>query len=161
MNERKIIIGCLLAFIFYLWIGQTRLFYRVGKLENKEEPMVHVKLEQPDFLMSDNPKEDLMKVLEYYDVLHPEIVYAQAVLETGDFRSKVCKEYNNLFGLYNSSTKDYYKFNHWTESVIAYINYIQYRYTPPNNYYKFLERIGYAEDSLYVSKLKNIVKRNE
>lgn len=160
MNERKIVIGCLLAFI-YLWIGQTWLFYRVDKLENKKEPMVHVKLEQPDFLMSDNPKEDLMKVLEYYGVLHPEIVYAQAVLETGHFRSKVCKEYNNLFGLYNSSTKDYYKFNHWTESVIAYINYIQYRYTPPNNYYKFLERIGYAEDSLYVSKLKNIVKRNE
>lgn len=159
MNERKIIIGCLLAFV-YLCICQTCLFYRVNKLENKEEPMVHVKLEQPDFLMSDNPKEDLMKVLEYYDVLHPEIVYAQAVLETGHFRSKVCKEYNNLFGLYNSSTKDYYKFNHWTESVIAYINYIQYRYTPPNNYYKFLERIGYAEDSLYVSKLKNIVKRN-
>lgn len=159
MKERKIVIGYLLAFV-YLCVCQTWLFYRVNKLENKEEPMVHVKLEQPDFLMSDNPKEDLMKVLEYYDVLHPEIVYAQAVLETGHFRSKVCKEYNNLFGLYNSSTKDYYKFNHWTESVIAYINYIQYRYTPPNNYYKFLERIGYAEDSLYVSKLKNIVKRN-
>ena len=157
--KEKIIIGCLLAFI-YLWIGQTWLFYRVDKLEKKDEPKVHIKLKQPDFLMSDNPKDDLMKVLEYYGVLHPEIVYAQAVLETGHFRSKVCKEYNNLFGLYNSSTKDYYKFNHWTESVIAYINYIQYRYTPPNNYYKFLERIGYAEDSLYVSKLKNIVKRN-
>lgn len=159
MKERKIVIGYLLAFV-YLCVCQIWLSYRVSKLESKEEPMVHVKLEQPDFLMSDNPKEDLMKVLEYYGVLHPEIVYAQAVLETGHFRSKVCKEYNNLFGLYNSSTKDYYKFNHWTESVIAYINYIQYRYTPPNNYYKFLERIGYAEDSLYVSKLKNIVKRN-
>ncbi|QOR58303.1 glycoside hydrolase/peptidoglycan hydrolase [uncultured phage cr106_1] len=160
MKERKIDVCCLLAFVCLL-IGQTWLCYRIDKLEKKDEPKVHVKLEQPDFLMSDNPKDDLMKVLEYYGVLHPEIVYAQAVLETGHFRSKVCKEYNNLFGLYNSTTKDYYKFNHWTESVIAYINYIQYRYTPPNNYYKFLERIGYAQDSLYVSKLKNIVKRNE
>lgn len=160
MKERKINVCCLLAFICLL-VGQTWLCYRVEKLEKKDEPKVHIKLEQPDFLMSDNPKDDLMKVLEYYGVLHSEIVYAQAVLETGHFRSKVCKEYNNLFGLYNSTTKDYYKFNHWTESVIAYINYIQYRYTPPNNYYKFLERIGYAQDSLYVSKLKNIVKRNE
>lgn len=158
MNERKIDVCCLLAFIFLL-IGQTWLCHRIDKLEKKDEPKVHVKLEQPDFLMSDNPKDDLMKVLEYYGVLHPEIVYAQAVLETGHFRSKVCREYNNLFGLYNSRSKDYYKFNHWSESVVAYLNYIQYRCKPPDDYYKFLEEIGYAEDPQYITKLKNIVKR--
>lgn len=115
---------------------------------------------QPEFLKSTNPKEDLLEVLHYYDIKHPEIVYAQAILETGHFNSRVCKEYNNLFGLYNSRTKDYYKFNHWSESVVAYINYIQYKYVPPNDYYEFLINIGYAEDPLYVTKLKKIVKNN-
>ena len=118
-----------------------------------------IKLEQPEFLLSDSPEKDLIKALNYYDVKHPEIVYAQAVLETGHFRSKICKNYNNLFGLYNSRTKNYYKFNHWTESIIAYLNYIQYKYKPPNDYYKFLTDIGYAEDPEYINKLKRIVSR--
>lgn len=47
------------------------------------------------------------------------------------------------------------------ESVVAYLNYIQYRYKPPDDYYQFLIKIGYAEDPQYVEKLKNIVKRYE
>lgn len=37
-------------------------------------------------------------------------VMAQAVLETGNFKSRVCREYNNLFGLYDSRHKDYFRF---------------------------------------------------
>ena len=107
--------------------------------------------------MSDNPEKDLPKVLNYYGVMYPDIVRAQAILETGHFRSKVFREYNNLFGLYDSKNKDYFKFNHWTESVVAYLNCIQYRYKPPNNYYQFLEEIGYAEDPNYISKVKTLV----
>lgn len=97
--------------------------------------------------------------MDYYGMKHPEIVYAQAILETRHFRSKVCREYNNLFGLYNSRAKDYYKFDHWSESVVAYLDYIQYRYKPPNDYYKFLSDIGYAEDPEYINKLKRIVNQ--
>ena len=121
--------------------------------------VVDVKLVQPEFLLSENPEEGLIAAMDYYGVKHPEIVYAQAILETGHFRSKVCKEYNNLFGLYDSYKGDYYKFDHWSESVVAYLNYIQYRYKPPDDYYQFLIKIGYAEDPRYVEKLKNIVKR--
>ena len=82
-----------------------------------------VKLEQPEFLLK-SPEEGLIEALDYYDVEHPNIVYAQAILETGHFRSRVCREYNNLFGLYNSRTKDYYKFDHWSDSVVAYLELI-------------------------------------
>lgn len=119
-----------------------------------------IKLEQPEFLMSENPKEDLIKVLDYYDIQHPEIVYAQAILETGNFKSRIFKEYNNLFGLYDSRTHSYYKFDHWAQSVVGYKNYIQYRYNPSSDdYYKFLSDIGYAEDPEYIHKLKKIVKQ--
>ena len=117
-----------------------------------------VKLEQPEFLLK-SPEEGLIEALDYYDVKHPNIVYAQAILETGHFRSRVCREYNNLFGLYNSRTKSYYKFDHWSESVVAYLNFIQYRYKSPNDYYKFLSDIGYAEDPEYINKLKRIVNQ--
>ena len=146
--------------MLFLIGGLYGLYYIDYQEEHREPEKVDVlRLEQPEFLLSEKPDDDLMAVLEYYNVKHKNIVYAQAILETGHFRSKVCMEYNNLFGLYNSRSKDYYKFNHWSESVVAYLNYIQYRYKPPNDYYKFLEEIGYAEDPQYITKLKNIVKR--
>ena len=36
---------------------------------------------------------------------------------------------------------------------------IQYKYKNNEDYYHFLDRIGYAEDSLYNNKLKNIIKK--
>lgn len=107
-----------------------------------------------------SPEEGLWDALIYYDIKFPEIVYAQAILETGYFKSKGCTRDNNLFGLYNSRKKRYHKFNHWTESVVKYKEWIQYRYKPPNDYYEFLRRIHYAEDSRYITKLKLIVKKN-
>lgn len=49
--------------------------------------------------------------------VYPPIVLAQAILETGWFRSSVCLNKHNLFGLTNPRTGKYYEFNHWTESV--------------------------------------------
>lgn len=156
------IISVLLAF------GLTNLLKNYIENSSKDTPeeIIFVKLEQPEFLLSEDPESDLKKVLEYYGVLHPEIVYTQAILETGHFRSKVFKEYNNLFGLYDSRKHDYFRFKHWTESVAGYKYLVQFKYKPPDNatnedYYKFLIELGYAEDPSYVSKLKQIIKRNE
>lgn len=116
------------------------------------------KIEEPSFL-AQTPKEGLLDALVYYEVKHPDIVYAQALLETGHFTSPLCVKHNNLFGLYNSSKENYYRFNHWAESVEAYIKFVQYKYKPPDDYYEFLDRIGYAEDSTYIEKLKIIVNK--
>ena len=87
---------------------------------------------------------------------HPDIVLAQAKLETGNYKSKACTVYNNLFGL-RKPDGSYYKFNSWQESVKAYKDWIQNKYTPPNDYYDFLDSIGYAEDDSYINKLRDIV----
>ena len=113
-------------------------------------------LEQPEFFLSDTITiEGLYKACDYYEIQQPDIVVAQAILETGFFKSDLCLKQHNLFGLFNSRTMDFYSFDHWTESVKAYRDKVQYRYQD-GDYYDWLERIGYAEDSLYVSKLKNI-----
>lgn len=106
--------------------------------------------------MSQSAKDGLFEALEYYDIHHPDIVYAQAILETGHFTSVGYLKHNNLFGLYDSKAKRYHRFNHWTDGVIAYKEWIQKRYKPPEDYYMFLQRIGYAEDKNYINKLKRI-----
>ena len=44
-------------------------------------------------------------------IRHPKIVLAQAILETGWFRSPLCRNRHNLFGLTNPKTGKYYEFN--------------------------------------------------
>lgn len=124
-------------------------------------PLMIIEVEDIPTFKNKTPEEGLSEALEYYDVLHPNIVYAQAVLETGHFKSNACTNDNNLFGLYDSKNKRYYKFNHWSESVIAYKDFIQRKYHPPKDYYQFLSDIGYAEDPEYTNKLKRIVSRND
>ena len=94
---------------------------------------------------------NLFKVMEQCGVLYPKIVAAQFCLETGYASSRICRDYNNLFGLYDSAKKDYYHFKSWEESVAGYVRMIQRRYNPKKDkdYYAFLKRIGYAEDMDY------------
>ena len=120
----------------------------------KEEP-VPVKLEQPEFFLHDTPNDSLiLQACAYYSLKHDTIILTQAKLETGNYKSYQCRVNNNLFGLYNSTKMEYYKFNHWSESVEAYKKWIQYRLKDEEDYYFFLSRIGYAEDPDYISKLK-------
>lgn len=148
--------------VFSLGVITLSDHYKINNMTTPIEVVSEtVTIDKPEFLSSDYPNGNLLvDALEYYNVKYPDIVYAQAILETGHFKSRVCKEYNNLFGLYNSYTKDYYKFNHWSDSVLAYVDMIQYKYKQGENYYDFLERIGYAEDPHYTNKVKNIVKQN-
>ena len=162
MNQKvfNIMFSCAIAVL------GVSIYHLRCNMENIKPPEIKVVLHidnkdiQPDFF-NKLPQEGLMEALEYYEVKHPQIVYAQAILETGHFKSNVCLNYNNLFGLYDSKNKDYYKFNHWTESIVAYKEWIQKKYQPPNNYYVFLEEINYASDKEYISILKSIVNNRK
>lgn len=124
-------------------------------VEPKKEYSDTIVIKYPKFL-SKSPKEGLNEALDFYNIHHKNIVLAQAILETGNYKSHICLEYNNLFGLYNSKKKQYYKYNHWSESVIAYKRLIQSRYKPNEDYYAFLQRIHYAENPKYIKILKEL-----
>ena len=100
---------------------------------------------------------NLYKEIIRNGILYPKIVLAQAILETGWFRSSVCKNKHNLFGLTNPRTGKYYEFNHWTESVQAYYTKVQYKYNG-GNYLLWLEDIGYAEDPKYIIAVENVLR---
>ena len=101
--------------------------------------------------------ENLYAALKKHGIKYPKIVLAQAILETGAFRSRVCRENNNLFGLRHS--KGYYAFEHWEESVIAYRDKVQYKHRDNENYYSFLRRIGYSTSKDYVRRVREIVNQ--
>lgn len=68
------------------------------------------------------------------------------------------KTLNNLFGLRNNDST-YMSFEHWTDAVAAYKKYIQKYESPPDDYYEYLDKLGYAEDKNYTTKLKQIIKK--
>ena len=110
---------------------------------------------------SKTPEEGIDEALQYYNIEHPTIVKAQAILETGNFTSDLCLKNNNLFGLYDSKNKRYYSYNHWWESIEAYKKLIQKKYDNSKYYYMFLEDIKYAKDKEYINKLKKIAEELE
>lgn len=99
-------------------------------------------------------KDSLYLMMDKYEIHHQDIVYAQAILETGHFKAKIFTKKQNLFGL--RGKKGYYTFKHWSESIKMYKEKIQSRYREGEDYYKFLKRIHYAENPKYIIILKKV-----
>ena len=128
----------------------------ISNINNNDYPYSYI----PAF-ENKTPEEGIDEALQYYNIEHPTIVKAQAILETGNFTSNLCIKNNNLFGLYDSKNKKYYSYKHWWESVEAYKKLIQRKYNNSKYYYMFLEDIKYAKDKDYISKLKEIAEKLE
>jgi hypothetical protein len=80
---------------------------------------------------------------------HPEILMKQIKLETGNLKRI---KGNNLFGFRKD---DYLSFDTWVD-CIKFAKVWQDKRYKGGNYYAFLVKINYAEDSLYIEKLKRI-----
>jgi flagellum-specific peptidoglycan hydrolase FlgJ len=96
-------------------------------------------------------KEQVTAEIQRQGIPHPDIVLAQARLETGNFKSDRCRRDHNLFGIKHG--KKYARYRTWQESVADYKARISTRYKG-GDYYAFLRRIGYAKDPKYIAKLK-------
>lgn len=143
------LIGIFIGIVCVLWYQSIK---RQSEKINGE--VASVVWRQNHFLLSEG---NLMSELKAQDVQFPEIVVAQALLETGNFKSYACTNRNNLFGL-RKKDGTYMSFEHWTDCVAAYKKYIQKWKQLPNDYYKYLDDLGYAEDTSYTTKLKQMVK---
>lgn len=111
-----------------------------------------------DSIKAMSPEEGLFYALEHYGVFEPHIVYAQAVLETGHFKSTLCVRYGNLFGIYDIRTKAYKHYPHWVESVVDYKESVQSKWKG-GDYYYFLEQLPYATAPGYIKTLRIIAER--
>ena len=115
-------------------------------------------------------QDKLVEMLKDLNVKFPHIVLAQAKTESGHFKSGIFFENNNLFGMKEAqrrittaegTNRNHAYYNHWRESVYDYAFY-QCRYLSgiksEADYFQYLGA-SYAEDTQYVSKLKNMVDK--
>jgi len=116
-------------------------------------------------------QEKLVSYLADLNIRFPQIVYAQAVLETGEFQSEIFKSNNNLFGMKEAmirpttncgTDRGHALYTTWQASVLDYALYqaafLSHIHTE-DEYYRYLSQF-YAEDPMYVSKVKDIVQKN-
>ena len=149
-----IIIGVFIGIISTLWMEAIcrESERRSVEVNNDTIEYANIIWRQNHFVLNED---NLMHELVAQEVAFPNVVLAQAVLETGHFKSHACTHRNNLFGLRRRDGA-YMTFEHWTECVAAYKKYIQKWQTPPKDYYVYLDKLGYAEDKSYIQKLKQL-----
>lgn len=109
---------------------------------------------------------NLVFYLQSCDIKHPDIVLAQMLLETGNFQSAIFCENNNLTGMKvprkrattaTGSNRGHAMYPHWTASVMDYKLY-QQKFCG-GDYYSFLSKSKYAEDTLYTRKVRRIARQ--
>lgn len=110
-------------------------------------------------------KERFTEVCDSLGIHHPNVVYAQARLESGNFSSTTYKVKKNCLGIYDSKNKCYKKFNNWIECLESYRDEVQYKCKntggTDDNYLDWIISMGYATDTLYRPKVKQILREKK
>jgi flagellum-specific peptidoglycan hydrolase FlgJ len=119
--------------------------------------------------VQDSFSEDALKsYLKSSNVKFPEVAFAQAKLETGDFSSDIFKENNNLFGMKMAYqrpktsigiNRGHATYSDWKMSVLDYAIYQSKYLSKAKSQEEYLKLLSnsYAEDPRYIKKLRKIL----
>jgi len=163
---------CLISFLL-IGIAILSTVYVVGLNDKITQQQARIK--QLDSLYNDACRNIYEKTelnwsnvdfwLAYFNVQHPDIVKKQMYLETGNLTSEICRFNNNLYGMRLPKARQtavayitmngYPGYSTYIESIRCYSLW-QEKYYKGGDYYSFLLRSGYATDTAYICKLKNV-----
>jgi uncharacterized FlgJ-related protein len=160
---KYVLLGIGISLLTFI-VGRQTSLYNLTKYE-KELIVLNLEQEKNKFT-----EEKLVYLLKELNVRFPHIVMAQALLETGNFKSKVFIQNNNCFGMKQAQVRvntakgtslNHAYYDSWKESVYDYAFY-QCRYmssaSSEDEYYAALDA-SYAEASQYSKTLKGIVEK--
>ena len=111
-------------------------------------------------------EDSVYQYILFLNIKHPEVVFKQAKIESGNFKSKVFREYNNMFGMkmpykrptmaIGKTSSGFAIYDSWKDSVIDYALYQAYSAKNLSEE-AYIDHLNdhYAEDSLYNSKIIN------
>lgn len=147
------------------------LIYLFDKNQKQNTPTEELIEEPVNDTLSLSLKDSIQVELAKYSFKYPDIVLAQAILETGNFQSKVFRENNNLFGMKKAYKRlhsimevknNYAYFNHWSESIIdrALFEARYLHHLTREEYLSYLNR-NYAEDPKYIQKIERLCQNNQ
>lgn len=116
-------------------------------------------------------EDKLISKLKELNFKFPYIVYAQSLVETGGFTSRIFQENHNLFGMKEASVRlnlakgtqyNHAYYDNWEQSVMDYALYAASYLKELSTEEKYFTYLGqhYAEDPNYVTKLKKIIQDN-
>ena len=119
-------------------------------------------------------KENLWTEINNAGIKYPEVVFAQAILESGELKSKLTKNNNNLFGMKIPGKREtlaigekygHAKYSSWQESVWDYKLYQDYiiekkKITTYKTYVSHLNKT-YAEVGDYFKRLTRVMKEHK
>lgn len=159
-----------ILFVFFITAILLSTFAFIGA--RYTTPSFYIQLEKRILLdneASDDFSEDkFVNMLKDLNIKFPHIVYAQAYLETGGFKSQIFMENHNLFGMREARLRPttakgtnlkHAYYNNWRESVYDYVFY-QCRYLSSikkeEDYYSYLNA-NYAEAANYPDALKKVI----
>ncbi len=109
------------------------------------------------------------------NIKFPEVVFAQAVLESGHFKAPIFTTKNNLFGMkvpkkrettaINKGKKGYAKYHSWDSSIDDYLLWQEFTLKNKSQLTKsqYLSLLGkiYAKDKKYISSLKRVISEHK
>lgn len=148
-------------FLTLLIIITTIILIILNNKDNNNN--VDLKIKERDSLAL---RDSILTEIYNLRIEHPYIVYAQAIVESGNFTSKIWKENHNMFGMKMPERRatlakkiryGHAVYNNWRECLIDYSLY-QMAYMKgldENQYFNKLQNF-YAQDSQYVEKIKKI-----
>lgn len=110
----------------------------------------------------------VIDALHFLEVENSDIVYAQMKIESGNYSSGLAKNNNNYFGMkhpttrFNCSLKEkngYAYYQNWCYSILDYKLW-QLKYANGLSRDEYLNKLQkvYAEDTMYIQKIKKIIK---
>ncbi len=109
-------------------------------------------------------EQNLIMAMYDLEIQHKEIVFRQAYVESGNFKSKLFKKGNNMFGMKRASQRvttalkktigGYATYQHWIHSIIDYK--LWQGETKIKDYKTFLKKRNYAQNPNYISHLKSV-----
>lgn len=106
-------------------------------------------------------RQEFLAVCDSLGVKHPNVVWAQARLESGNFGSTTYMKKHNCLGIYDSKRKQYASFKNWQDCIKAYRDRVQYRFkrtdATDEEYLYWLSQIGYSREKTYTSKVRQIM----
>ena len=116
-------------------------------------------------------REALIEEIKCHNFKYPDLILAQAILESGHFKSRVFKENNNAFGmrqprkrftLCKGSNLNHGVYDNWKVSVEDRMIYdtLYLKDMSRIQYLKFLDNV-YCKSGDYSGKLETIIKKND
>ena len=119
-------------------------------------------------------KENLYREIVEQEIEYPDIVFAQAMLESGELKSKLAKMNKNLFGMRVPAKRKtsaigkrygHAVYSNWIQSVKDYKLYQDYVFKRKGqlSYRSYLNHINktYAEVGDYVKRLNRVIKEHK